>query len=122
MKTVAIIGASNNRSKFGNIAVRAFLRAGYTVLPITPNQREVEGLGTYATVLDVPGPIDMATFYVPPSIGERVIEDVARKGIAEVWLNPGAGSTALVAKARALGIRPIEACSIIGIGLNPGQF
>ena len=46
MKTVAIIGASNNRSKFGNIAVRAFLRAGYTVLPITPNQREVEGLRT----------------------------------------------------------------------------
>ena len=122
MKTVAIIGASSNRRKFGNIAVRSFLRAGYTVIPITPNQREVEGLRAYASVLDVPGPIDMATFYVPPSIGERVIEDVARKGIAEVWFNPGAGSTALVAKARSLGIRPIEACSIIGIGLNPGQF
>ncbi len=122
MKTVAIIGASNNRSKFGNIAVRAFLRAGYTVIPITPTQPEVEGLRAYASVLDVPGSIDMATFYVPPAIGERVIEDVARKGIAEVWFNPGAGSDQLVARARSLGIRPIEACSIIGIGLSPGRF
>ena len=68
---------------------------------------------------DVPGPIDMATFYVPPEIGEKVIEEVARKGIAEVWLNPGAESDALVARAKSLNIRPIEACSIMAIGENP---
>jgi predicted CoA-binding protein len=57
-------------------------------------------------VLDVPGPIDMASFYVPPAIGEQVIEEVARKRIPEVWLNPGAESDALVARARALSISP----------------
>jgi predicted CoA-binding protein len=61
----------------------------------------------------------MATFYVPPEIGESVIEDVARKGIPEVWLNPGAESDALVERARALAIKPIVACSIIAIGENP---
>jgi predicted CoA-binding protein len=118
-KVVAVIGASNNRRKFGNRAVRAFTRQGYTVVPIHPHEREVEGLKAYGSVLDVPGPIDMASFYVPPSIGEQVIEEVARKGIAEVWLNPGAERDALVARARALSIQPIVACSIIAIGQDP---
>ena len=118
-KVVAVIGASNNRNKFGNRAVRAYLQQGYTVVPINPHEQAVEGLKTYASVLDVPGPIDMATFYVPPEIGEHVIEEVARKGIAEVWLNPGAESDELIARARALQIQPIVACSIVAIGRNP---
>ena len=64
-------------------------------------------------MLDVPGPIDMASFYVPPEIGEQVIDEIARKQIAEVWLNPGAESDALIARARALAIQPIVACSIV---------
>jgi|SRR6185295_11610110 uncharacterized protein len=118
-KVVAVIGASSNRRKFGNRALRAFQQQGYTVVPINPNEREVEGLTTYASVLDVPGPIDMASFYVPPEIGEQVIGEVARKGIAEVWLNPGSESDELIARARALQIQPIIACSIVAIGENP---
>jgi predicted CoA-binding protein len=118
-KTVAVIGASNNRHKFGNRAVRAFRQSGYTVVPINPHERQVEGLQAYSSILDVPGAIDMATFYVPPEVGELVIEDVARKGIPEVWLNPGAESDALVERARALAIKPIVACSIMAIGEDP---
>ena len=121
-KVVAVIGASNNRSKFGNKAVRAFLLEGYVVVPIHPREAEIEGLTAYRSVLDVPGLIDMATFYVPPEIGEVVIEDVARKGIPEVWLNPGAESDALIAKARRLSISPIVACSIVGVGQNPNDL
>jgi uncharacterized protein len=118
-KVVAVIGASNNRSKFGNRAVRAFRQQGYTVVPINPHETEVEGLKTYASVLDVPGPIDMASIYVPPEIGEQIIGEIAQKGIAEVWLNPGAESDELVARAKALDIQPIIACSIVAIGENP---
>src|SRR4029453_17317510 len=118
-KVVAVIGASSNQHKFGNRAVRAFLRQGYTVVPINPNEAEVEGLKTYASVLDVPGAIDMATFYVPPDIGEQVIEEVARKGVGEVWFNPGAESDRLIARARALNLQPIVACSIVAIGQDP---
>jgi hypothetical protein len=119
---VAVIGASTNRRKYGNRAVRAFLRQGHTVVPVNPNTRAVEGLKAYASVLDVPGGIDMATMYVPPEIGERVIEDIARKGVPEVWLNPGAESEALVARARALQLRTVVACSIVGIGEDPDAF
>jgi hypothetical protein len=118
-KVVAVIGASSNRKKFGNRAVRAFRQRGYTVVPINPHEAEVEGLKSYASVLDVPGAIDMASFYLPPEIGLQVIDEVARKGIPEVWLNPGAESDALIARAKALHIQPIVACSVVAIGENP---
>jgi predicted CoA-binding protein len=122
MKTVAVIGASPNRHKFGNKALRAFRQSGYDAIPITPNHDRVEGQDAYASVLDYPGAIEMATIYVPPDIGETLLEGIAKKGIREVWLNPGAESPALLARARALGIEPIQACSIIGIGMRPSAF
>lgn len=118
-KVVAVIGASNNRRKFGNRALRAYREQGYTVVPINPHEAEVEGLTSYKSILDVPGPVDMASFYIPPDVGEQVIADVAQKGVAEVWLNPGAESDELIARARALSITPIVACSIVAIGQNP---
>jgi len=118
-KVVAVIGASSDRAKFGNKAVRAFARQGYSVVPIHPREEEVEGWKAYKSVLDVPGPIDMATMYLAPAVGLRVIEEVAQKGIPEVWLNPGADSPELAERARALGLRTIVACSILGVGESP---
>jgi predicted CoA-binding protein len=118
-KVVAVIGASSDRRKFGNRAVRAFRRQGYTVVPINPNERQIEGLKSYASVLDVPDSIDVATFYVPPDVGEKVMPEVARRKIPEVWLNPGSESPELIRLARSLEVEPIVACSIMGIGENP---
>lgn len=118
-KSVAVIGASNDRRKYGNRALRAFARQGYRVIPVNPHERTIEGLPAVASVLDVREAIEMATFYVPPEIGLAVIEEVARKGIREVWLNPGSESDALVARAEALGLRPIQACSVLAIGEIP---
>lgn len=92
------------------------------MIPVNPNETEVEGLPAVASVLDIPGPVDMATFYVPPEVGVRVLDDVARKKIPEVWLNPGADSDAVIARARALGIEPVVACSIIAVGENPYDY
>jgi predicted CoA-binding protein len=122
MKTVAVIGASSNRRKFGNKALRAFEHQGFKVIPINPNEREVEGHPTYASVLDVPEPIDLATVYVPASVGVRVMEDLAKKGIPEVWLNPGADEPEVVLKAKTLGLKPVLHCSIIAIGESPGRY
>ena len=121
-KTVAVIGASSHRFKYGNKAVRAFLQRGYTVYAINPNEQHVEGLPTYASVLDVPGPIDMATVYVQPDVGVGVMDQLAKKGVQEVWLNPGADSDEVVDRARALGLKTIQACSIIGMGDSPSRY
>jgi len=122
MPSIAVIGASANRSKYGNKAVRAYHERGYTVYPIHPAQTEVEGLPVYKSVLDVTEPIDVATFYVAPSVGLKVIEEVARKGIREVLLNPGAESDELLQRARELGIEASVVCSILAVGRYPSEF
>ena len=118
-KTVAVVGASSDRHKFGNKALRAFQAEGYRVIPINPNEREVEGILTYASVLDVPGPIDMATVYVQPDVGLRLLSEFERKQIQEIWLNPGAESVELLAEARRRKLNVIAACSIVAIGRDP---
>jgi uncharacterized protein len=121
-KVVAIIGASSDRRKFGNKALRAFRRRGHTVIPVNPNEKTVEGLAAVPSVLDIQGPVDIATFYVQPEVGVVVMEQVAMKRIPEVWLNPGADTPDVVHKARSLGVDPILACSIVGIGENPSDY
>lgn len=122
MARVAVVGASRDRRKYGNKAVRAFRRAGFEVVPITTAAGAVEGLRAYPSVLDVAGRIDIATVYLDPADGEAVIEDIARKGIEKVWLNPGADGPGVVARARALGIEPILDCSIVAIGESPACY
>jgi predicted CoA-binding protein len=121
-KTVAVIGASSDRRKFGNKALRAFAQQGYIVFPINPHEREIEGHAAFASVLDVPGPIDMATVYVRPEVGVRVMDDLAAKEVREIWLNPGADGPEVVTRADQLGLKTIQACSIIAIGETPRRF
>jgi hypothetical protein len=116
---IAIIGASANREKFGNKAVRAYIEQGYAVYPVHPTEEAIEGLPVYRSVLDIPVPLDRVSFYVPPTVGLRLIEEVARKGCKELWLNPGADSPDLCEKAQTLGLNPIVACSIMAAGANP---
>ena len=119
MPSVAIIGASRDRRKYGNRAVRAYLAKGYTVYPINPHARQVEGLKAYRSVMDVPGPIDRVSLYVPPQVGITMLDELAAKGITEIYVNPGAESEELLARAEALGLQPIYACSILAIGQDP---
>jgi uncharacterized protein len=121
-KRVAVVGASSDRSKFGNKALRAFQAEGHTVIPINPNEPEVEGLKTYASVLDVPESIDMATVYVQPQVGQQLLAEFEQKKIPEIWINPGAESDELVAEAKRRQLNIIQACSIVGIGRSPYSF
>jgi predicted CoA-binding protein len=120
--TVAVVGASSDRSKFGNKALRAFREEGHTVFAINPNEEMVEGMQTYASVLDVPVPIDMATVYVQPEVGESLLPEFEEKQIPEIWINPGAESDRLMAEGSRRKLNLIYACSIVGIGRSPSQF
>jgi predicted CoA-binding protein len=121
--TVAVLGASADRSKFGNKAVRAFRDAGWEVYPINPSLHEVEGIPAYASVLDVPAvQIDRVSFYVPPRVGLELMNEVAQKPVGEVWLNPGSESPELVARAKRFGLKVVQACSILAIGRQPSMY
>ena len=121
--TIAILGASLDRGKYGNKAVRAFLQQGYDVYPVNPRATQVEGLRAYATLDEVPVErLDRISVYLPPAVGITLLDEIQRKGADEVWFNPGSDSDELIERAEALGIPVVRACSIVGIGVNPHQL
>ncbi len=122
MPSIAIVGASADRRKYGNKAVRAFVRGGWTVYPVNPGAAEIEGLTGYARIEDIPGPLDRVSMYVPAQVGLAMLPAIAAKKPGEFFLNPGSESPELIAAARALGLEPILACSIVNIGLRPDMF
>jgi predicted CoA-binding protein len=121
--TVAIIGASSDRRKYGNKAVRAHLHAGYSVCPVHPTETSVEGLPAYRTLADIPAThLDRVTLYVPPSVGLTLLESLTTKPSSELILNPGTHTPELIARAEALGLNPVTGCSILMAGVTPGMF
>jgi len=122
MKTIAILGASADRSKFGNKAVRAFRQQGYEVYPVNPKEPEIEGLVCYRSIADVPVRPQRVSVYLPPSVLIKVLPDIAAKGCDELWLNPGTESEEVLAAAEKLGLNVVQACSIVGVGVSPATL
>ena len=121
--TVAILGASSDRSKFGNKSVRAHLQAGYDVFPVNPKGGQIEGLAVWRTLGEVPlEHLDRVSVYLPPAVGLGALDEIAAKGCDELWLNPGSESPEILAKASQLKLKAIADCSIVDLGLSPSQF
>jgi uncharacterized protein len=119
---VAVIGASRDREKFGNKAVRAYHAHGHRVFPVNLREKEIEGLPAYRSVMDIPAKLDVVLVYVPPAATLRLLPDLVKIAPKQLFLNPGSEDDAVVARAEALGLEPILACSIIAIGDNPRNY
>jgi predicted CoA-binding protein len=122
MKTIAIIGASANREKFGNKAVRAYVQQGWTVHPVNPKEAEIEGLRAFRSIRELPDGVDEASVYLPPNLVVGVLNELAAKGIRKAWLNPGTESDAAIERAEELGIEAVVACSIVAVGVDPHEL
>lgn len=121
--TVAVVGASSDRRKYGNKAVRAYLKAGYDVYPVHPTEATVEGQSVYRSVRDVPAEkLDRVAVYVPPAVGVKVLDDVVAKPVGAVYLNPGADAPEVVDRAKQLGLNVVTNCAIIAVGARPDMF
>jgi predicted CoA-binding protein len=122
MNSVVILGASADRSKFGNKALRAFRQRGYTVYPVNPKETEIEGVPVYQSISLVPVRPEMVSAYLSPPILLKLLGEIAAKGCDELWLNPGTESEAVLAEAQRLGLNIVQACSIVGIGISPAAL
>ena len=114
--TVAILGASRDRRKFGNQSVRAHVQQGYDVYPVNPHADEVEGLKAYRNLASVPvKQLDRISVYLPAKIGITLLDEIKSRGAREVWFNPGSESDELLARAEQMGLEIIRACSIVDV-------
>ncbi len=120
--SVAVIGASHDRRKYGNKAVRAYLDAGYVVLPVNPREATIEGLPAYPSLDVIDRSIDFVSLYVPPAVGLKLLPAIAAKRPKELWLNPGTESEDLIEAAADLHLRVVTACSIVALGRSPEEF
>jgi predicted CoA-binding protein len=122
MKSVAIIGASNDRAKFGNKAVRAFAQQGYEVYPVNHKEDAIEGICAFRSIREVPVRPDIISIYVRPEVLLDLLPDIAAKGCDELWINPGAESDEVLAATERLGLNVVQACSIVGVGVSPSNL
>jgi uncharacterized protein len=98
---IAVVGASRNPKKYGNIIMRNLLAKGYSVLPVNPREPEIEGVEAYASVNEVPPPVHIVTFVTPPVVSSRVL-DTLDPGVAEaLWFQEGAFDAQVVRAAEA---------------------
>ncbi|MFA6098376.1 MAG: CoA-binding protein [Patescibacteria group bacterium] len=121
-KKIAIIGASMDRNKFGNKALRAYRNAGWEVYPVNPSQSVIEGLRAFKSVLDIPVVLDRVSVYLPPEIGVQILNEISQKNAKEIFFNPGTESKEIVEKAEMLGLKILLKCSIIDIGYSPADY
>ncbi|MCA9477963.1 MAG: CoA-binding protein [Nanoarchaeota archaeon] len=90
--TYAIIGASADQDKFGYKVLFDLLDNGFNALAINPKGGFIEDVAVYPSLEDVPKPVDVVVFVVPPPVTEKVLLKVKELGIDKVWMQPGSSS------------------------------
>lgn len=110
----AIVGASEDRSKFGSRVYRVLRDAGYRVYAVNPNVTAVEGDPAYPTLADLPEPPAVVNLVVPPAVSERIVEEASALGLKRLWFQPGAESERAVRRCAELGLGCVhDDCSMV---------
>jgi predicted CoA-binding protein len=116
----AVVGASRDRSKYGNKVLRCYLQHGLEVYAVNPRAAEVEGVASVPGLRDLAVPVRAVSVITPPRVTNRIVEDLPAAGASFVWMQPGAESAAAVERAEALGVRVIAGgpCLLVALGFR----
>jgi len=130
-RSIAVVGASNDRRKFGYMTLSCLIRGGFDgqLYPVNPKADEVLGLKAYPSVSDLPGNVDLVSVIVPAKFVPGVIREAGAKGAAGAVVHSGGFSEAgnhnlemeLLAAAREHGMR-IMGPNIQGINYIPNKM
>lgn len=113
-----VVGASSKRYKYGNKVLRCYLQNDREAIPVNPNEKEIEGLPAVGSVADLPAEVQSISVITPPEVTEKVVEEAARRGIMNIWMQPGAESDAAVGSAEKKGLNVIAdgSCLLVVLG------
>lgn len=105
--TFAVVGASNDRSKYGNKVLRVYQQNGLTVYPVNPRVEEIEGLTCYPDLASLPEAVHGVSILTPPAVTEDIVEQAHAAGVPYLWMQPGAESDRAIERAGELGLNVI---------------
>lgn len=93
----AVVGASCDRIKYGNKVLRCYMQKNLVVHPVHPTQKIIEGLSVCRSLTDLPNQVQSISIITPPQVTEDVIAEAIKKGIKNIWIQPGAESKKAIA-------------------------
>jgi predicted CoA-binding protein len=117
-KRFAVVGASQDRGKYGNKVLRVYQQNNIDAVPVNPTADEVEGLKAYPDLPSVPGSVDGVSIITPPRVTEQVVNQALSLGIKNIWMQPGAESTAAIDAATHAGANVIAGGPCILVALH----
>jgi predicted CoA-binding protein len=107
-RTIAVVGASDAEDKAAHKVPVALRGRGYTILPVNPNDPEVLGVPSVASVADLPEGVDVVEVFRPSEEAADVVRAAVARGIPAVWLQAGIASDEARAVAEEAGIDYVE--------------
>ncbi|MDR3579472.1 MAG: CoA-binding protein [Oryzomonas sp.] len=115
-----VIGASNNRSKYGNKILRCYLQHGYRAIPVNPNEKEIEGIACVSAINELPAEVKSISMITPPEVTAQLVPSALEKGIENIWMQPGAEHPEAVAFCRQHKINVIAdgSCLLVVMGYH----
>jgi len=116
-KMIAVIGVSNDYSKYGHKIFRDLLREKYNVEGINPKGGFVLGKIIYKSLKELNKKPDIVITVVPPQATETIVEECHNLGISHIWMQPGSESQNAINKAREYRIKVTNACFMVNEGL-----
>jgi len=119
----AVVGASANRAKYGNRALRAYLQTGREVYAVNPRESSIEGVACYPSLRNLPVPVRGVSVITPPEVTEAIVEDLPAAGATFVWMQPGAESRRAIERAEELGLTVIACgpCALVAMRFREGR-
>ena len=112
-KVFAVVGASSNEKKYGNVIFKNLVSRGYKVYPVNPRLDMLDGVKAYPSVSAIPEKVDVVDVVVPPKMTEELVKECKKLGITRVWLQPGAESDAAVKYCKENGIGVIYGACVM---------
>lgn len=112
-KEIAVVGASRNPAKYGNIVFKKLKSAGYLVYPVNPRADLVDGHKAYPDLASLPVTVRAAVVVVPPEISEKIAVQAIATGFRYIWFQPGAESEKAISLLESAGISVIHGTCLL---------